>query len=370
MNPITHTHLPQQSSNYHQEIKTMAITLIVLSLLAVLCLTPPLVNILPSSTPWVLVGCVIFGGIFISNYQKIPDWVVRKAFFSNFGMKEQEKIKRRADLENLYTVNNLDARSLVSKKTIEAISINSEEVEKTNTTVIYVVPREYQRFHHRNYEHLLKAGVNVVLFNPTELKTTTMAKDLLQIIRKVEEQGKKVALYGYSIGAHAAAGAAVAHSEEDGIHIPVVVDRGYGNAQKLARALTVAIFAPGAKKAVSEHDCALDKRADKHKTDMLFISPQFGDDFLMHSKRKKFDLSQELQQAHNHGEDAMIRLNPGKGHWAPLTEEAANKTIAYLKKHKIFPNNLEPKFAEGLLTNEADDPYHHTLRSYFIPAIF
>lgn len=290
------------------------------------------------------------------------------SFFSGFKMNEAEKVKRSEFLlqgtrktkeGEIIQIAHKGEKienskgpliSSVSETPIDALYIKSGAEKKTGNVIVYVLGKDYQGFHPRNFDHLLDDGADVVLFNPSKYTTKTMSADLKSILAELRERkpDQQILLHGYCIGSHVAAGTATDLAEQEGLMLPTVVDRGYGDGFKIAKRICSLAHIPYLKNYGNKHfNLFCQDRIENHKAPMLFLSPTDGDDQMMHKKlggKKYKNYTKVLYDNHKNANDRFIELK-NADHWTPWTYEVHNEVKEFLKDHKIVRSDYK-KFDE------------------------
>lgn len=288
-------------------------------------------------------------------------------FFSGFNLDATSKLKRRSELLRgiRHTKNGTKTKSphkarpiegeesplysTVSKRPIDALYFKSEATERTGNAVIYVLGKDYQDYHPKNYDHILDDGADVILFNPSENTVRAMAEDLKTLIYELKKRNpeQKLLLHGYSVGAHVAAGVAsdIASGEVQDVKaesFPVIVDRGYGDGYELVKRVSLITSLSYSRKYINEyHNDHVLKKIEKHQGAMLFLTAKDGKDPLTHLrlKRKKIkNLTKELRVNHRYGINKLIELQ-NADHWTPWTYRVHNEVKEFMKNEGIVRSN-------------------------------
>lgn len=300
--------------------------------------------------------------------KKITRILINFAFFSGFDASTSLKKKRRKDILKGIRTNNLGEIvysshkakpiegietpifSTATNRPIDSIYIKSNAAKCTGNVVVYVLGKDYQSFHPRNYDHLLDDGADIVLFNPSEKSAKAMAADLKTVLGVLRERNpsQKVTLSGFCIGAHVATSVACDLAAESGISLPVIVDRGYGDGYELAKKISCIAKVPYVRDYVNKfyNNHTLEK-IDKHKGAMLFLSPKDGDDQLLHQKlksKKIKNFTKELHKNHKNDDDTFVELE-NADHWTPWTYQVHNSVKEFLKKQNIIQEDYK-KFTD------------------------
>lgn len=299
------------------------------------------------------------GTIFVEPLKFIGRKIVQYACFSGFYMNEKQKKQRRKELiqgirrnkkggikispHKAHPIEGSEKpiTSPISNRAIDALYIKSASENRTGNAIIYVLGKSYQGFNPKNYDHLLDAGADVILFNPSDLSVKAMEADLKRLIQELKQRNpqQKLAMQGYCIGAHVAGSVVsdIAAGKVDGVNpeaIPAIIDRGFGDGYEVAsksKFLSLIAKISYFKNFINEYYNArtLDK-IHRHQGDMLFLSPKDGHDQLLHKKIKGKiqNFTKELYERHGKTHSQWIEL-PG-GHWTPWSIDVNNQITSFL----------------------------------------
>lgn len=226
--------------------------------------------------------------------------------------------------------------SSVSKLPIDALYIKSGAKKRTGNTILYVLGKEYQAFHPRNYDHLLDDGADVVLFNPSQHTAKAMASDLKSIVSELKKRNpeQEILLHGYCIGAHVAVSVAIDFAEKANLMLPVVVDRGFGDGFKIAKRICSLAKIPYVKKYIKKYyNNSTEERINQHKGAMLFLSLK---NCVYKFKDKTIkDYTKVLYKNHQQEHDKFIELE-NADHWTQWTFGIHNEVKKFLKDRGII----------------------------------
>lgn len=131
----------------------------------------------------------------------LADSILNLAYFSGYTNPPTIEIKNKktAKLKSLYEVIEYsNAISNITNEYIDHIHIKSKN--STGNTLILVLNHYYQYRSHKFYKHLLDDGLDILLYNPTQISTNAMATDLKTIIDILLDAKMHIVLYGYCMG--------------------------------------------------------------------------------------------------------------------------------------------------------------------------
>lgn len=272
--------------------------------------------------------------------------IVDGVFFSGFNLSENERKNRRKELISTQNAEPIEGEksplySSVSKKPLDALYFSSPSSQATGNVVIFVLGKYYQSFSSRNYQHLLRDGADVVLFNPTEKNVGAMKEDLKTLVEELHRRNpdRKMLLHSYCVGTQAAT-AVAGEVAEKGLTIPVIVDRGYLDALSLGKKVTPFARLPYSKRYIRKKcDAQVKDKINKHSGEMLFLTPEQGKDQLMHRRGKKErNMTRELMELHSGGHE-MIELKEGD-HWSSWSLDVHKQVRTFLQRMEILPSSI------------------------------
>ncbi|MBP9842010.1 MAG: hypothetical protein KBC64_06260 [Simkaniaceae bacterium] len=206
----------------------------------------------------------------------------------------------------------------------------------------------YQDHHPNHYLPFLENGADVVIWNPTEVTPRKYKGDLLKLLRvlKRDHPQAEIALKTYCANSDPAIGAAA----DVGFPVHLIVDRGHGNAYKLARSLTFFAGLRLVRRILrKEYDCRGIEKIERVRGKILFLTPRGGDQMM------------DVRQG-NLTRDLAARIGatpcfiPGD-HWSKWGVSAYRQAFTFLKSvgviseerldEKAYPDPLPPSFFKG-----------------------
>jgi len=251
----------------------------------------------------------------------------------------------------------LNCRNQAGRK-IDAIYISSTSPKRTGNALVYALLKPYQRFHPKNFQHLLEDGADIVLWNPTLALGNHYKSDLETVLRKLKQLRpmQKVAVAAYCASVDPSIAAVSAISDPS---ISLIVDRGYGEVRKFAMGFTVAAQLPCLQRWIA-HKAGCDglRKINSIPGNVLFVAPPKRADQLMRYNQGKrnftYDLYETRQKRHPFA-TRMITLQ-NSDHWTPWSSSVHNKCKRFLSdnqivatsyrhvSHKEFPIPSPPSF--------------------------
>lgn len=259
---------------------------------------------------------------------------INYSFFSGFYFTKHETlVSRKKELlakEGNRTIE--DVYSAENNRPVDSVLVKGTGDENA-PIVIQALTKPYQYYHPRNYQDLLNAGMDVVMFNPSSLDAPSYKEDLKALVRKLKEEnpGRKIAIQSYCISASISPVAVAELKEEDNLEVPLVLDRGYLNASKVASKFSYGFswFFQSHLSYYYEVDTgtALEKLKDR---EILFICGT-KDRFLKDRTRRMHGLWKRVSSFSASRE---IVENEG-GHWTRLTPQTNQRVVEFFRQHLL-----------------------------------
>ena len=239
-------------------------------------------------------------------------------------------------------------RELIEKKKafsfaqpLDALYIPAS-AQATGNAIVFALNTSYQDFHPRNYEHYLRNGADVVLWNPSELNGKQFSTDLTSVLKAMLARNpqQKIAIKTHCASLDPAIAAA---SQLNTSHISLIADRGYGDVQKLARSFTVLSSLSWVSTILRDtFSCNGITKISALPGSVLFLAPSPQDDQLLHLGGGN-NLTYELFAKRTH--DTLIELKDSD-HWTRWSHETHNKVNTFLSRQGILSSSFTPATAQ------------------------
>lgn len=282
--------------------------------------------------------------------QRIVGLLVRKPFYVGWVFTPKLGYDRREEAIKKKQAVVLDCKNPKGVD-IDALYIASSSLKKTGNVIVFALNTSYQDFHPRHYEPLLANGADVVLWNPTVLEGKQFAEDLSTIIQtlKAKDPHQKIAIKSYCASVDPAIAVAADMNDPN---ISLIVDRGWGDVEQMARSFTVVSKLPIAKRVLKEKfDCKGIDKITTVKGKILFLAPRFKEDQAMYWRGR--NLTYELRA--KRPQDQFFELAQSD-HWTKWNFVTYNRVQKFLSENGIiapkyeevgenlFPNRTAPSF--------------------------
>lgn len=267
--------------------------------------------------------------------QKIVELLVRKPFYVGWVFTPKLGQDRRQEAINKKQAVILDCKNPKGVD-IDALYIASSSPKKTGNAIVFALNTSYQDFNPRHYEPLLANGADVVLWNPTVLEGKQFAEDLSTVLQalKAKDPQQKIAIKSYCASVDPAIAVA---AEMNDPNISLIVDRGWGDVQQMARSFTVVAKLPVAKKVLKEKfDCEGMGKITSVKGKILFLAPPEKEDQAMYWRGR--NLTYELREKRPH--DQFFEL-PQSDHWTKWNFVTYNRVQKFLSENGIIAPQYE-----------------------------
>lgn len=289
--------------------------------------------------------CNLIGSLkkpIVVGMTNVVDHLLKKSYFSGYFEKKltpELVINKKEQLSKTYDCSSYEMISSKTGKSIDHVHIKSQSEEKTGNAMIFVLNHQYQFFNRKNYEHLLNDGLDVVLFNPTELDFKTMDSDLKDLLNTLIEENPSMrpSVYGYCMGSHIAGNVASTYVINGKKEIPAIIDRGFLNTSELSKKINRLAEFSFVKKIINEkYDVGLKETISEHEGPLLLISCPQGKDQLMH-RGSTINLTQDISDRHTKGETVNYEIDGD--HWSLKDADTWNGIKGFLKEKGILHEN-------------------------------
>jgi hypothetical protein len=274
----------------------------------------------------------------------VAAFILRKSLYAGYKTPPPPIGKERVELLTKEKKGFLIPCQNSDKKPIELFYIPSPSKERTGNAVILALNTSFQNQRAKHFDFYLENGADVVLWNPTALSGQTYAHDLGCVIETLKKRTptQKIAIKSYCASVEPAI-AAVATRDDPSISL--IVDRGYGDIFKLARAHTVVSLLPCVQRVLKESfSCDGIGKIASIQGEVLFLAPEKGHDQVMKygkGNNLTYDLF-EARRAKIPKQQEPILL-PNSDHWTKWSAATHNKVNGFLERIGI----LHPKPAEA-----------------------
>lgn len=231
-----------------------------------------------------------------------------------------------------------------SGKKIEAIYISSTSAHRTGNALVFALTEPFQKFNPRYYRHLLKDGADIVLWNPTQPTAVDYARDLQKVLKKLKESKpeQRIAVKAYCMPVQSAIWAVSSFQDSS---ISLILDRGFGKVQELARSITLFANQALCRRKISEKfDVNSHSHIQRCAGNVLFLAPERdSDQLLCYGKGKNFtyDLYESRRAKGRRFGDRWITL-PNGDHWSKWDYRTHNKVKDFLCKEGIITSGYCP----------------------------
>jgi hypothetical protein len=292
--------------------------------------------------------------------RKITEYFISRNFFCGFQkISPQEELTKRMDVLYARGAYPIDCISSEGKK-IDAIRIPSPSCSKdTDNIILFALIHHYQRHPPKHYDHYLKDGADVVLWNPTGLTPKQYAEDLQKILEKLlqENPNQKITIDTYCGSADPAISAAAALNQPN---ISLIIDRGYGEPYKLVRSLGLFAAIPIVRDIIeNKFNCDGINKIAQIPGKILFIAPQEKEDQLMTCGNENLTRNLHKKRQGRPG-DRLIELQ-NSDHWSPWNSTVHRDVKEFLKQEGIISSHYT---ADETLFPEPSPP------SFYMRSIF
>ena len=279
--------------------------------------------------------------------KKIARFVLTKSFYNGFNQLADKLMKERSDqlLADFHGERFLCQNNHGSS--IDATYVPSYAVNKTGNVVVICLNTTYQDHHPRHWQPLIENGADVLLWNPTRKTPVNFADDLTALLQKLrtEKPTQVIAVKSYCASADPAI-AAVDRMEDPNIH--QIIDRGHGNAQKLARSITLFAGLGFVKEVIQEEfDCHGIDRIHRIQGRSLFMTPHLGDQVMNCGAT---NLTKELFEQ-TRGQ-TIIELDR-HDHWSKWDHVAYDQVLTFLSEIGVVKSDFTSTASERFPSIEA-----------------
>lgn len=250
-----------------------------------------------------------------------------KEFSLDFAAKRSEELVTRYGAQTLPCVN----RSGVP---MDALYIPSSSSLATGGVVVICLNTTYQDHNPRHWEPFLRSGADVILWNPTKLGAVSYSEDLSSLLRTLRKRDSTQVIAVKTYCASSDPGiSAVAEQKDSRIHL--IVDRGYGDAQLLARSMTLLADCSVVQDVIrDEWDCGGIWKVKEVYGKVAFLIAEH--DQMMNCGEK--NLTRELSQVKS---DSLV-IEMELDHWSVWTYAEYNRVLAFLSEVGVVNREFSP----------------------------
>ena len=292
---------------------------------------------IPVATSIIVISSLYLVNLLLPIYElakKIALYILTKSFYNGFNQLADKLMKERSDQlladfqgETFLCQNNCG-------RAIDATYVPSQAANKTGNVVVICLNTTYQDHHPRHWQPLIENGADVLLWNPTGKTPVTFSNDLTALLQKLrtEKPTQVIAVKSYCASADPAI-AAVDRMEDPNIH--QIIDRGHGNAQKLARSMTLFAGLGFVKEVIREEfDCQGIDRIHRIQGRSLFMTPRLGDQVMDCGAT---NLTRELYEQ-TRGQ-TLVELEP-HDHWSKWDHVAYDQVLTFLSEIGVVKSDF------------------------------
>jgi hypothetical protein len=220
---------------------------------------------------------------------------------------------------------------------LDALYIPSQSLLKTGHVIVLALNTSYQDHAPKYYEPFLDRGADVVVWNPTSLTPRQYEEDLIAVLQKLRSLNphQKIVIKSYCASSDPSISAAAALDDEN---IDLIIDRGHGNAGKLARSFTNLVDHPLWKKVIDQHfSCRGEEKISLVKGTILFISSE-GDQLMNCQEENLTHRLYQLRQIAGKSRDIFFKIFQGD-HWTLWDAAVYNFVLQFLSSHAIISHS-------------------------------
>lgn len=258
--------------------------------------------------------------------EAIVRWVITKRFFSGFQrLSSAQMAARREERLEKNGVRTLPCSNREGGA-VDALYVRSLADRRTGHVVVFCLNSEYQNSHPRHQWPFLENGADVVLWNPTKLGSHAYAEDLSAVLQKLRADNpeQKIVVKTYCASSEPSI-KALAELQDPEMHL--IVDRGHGNVQKLARSSTVLAKLPMVQRVLQrEFSCDGEANIQKLRGRILFLTPHL-DQVMDYGKGG--NLTRDL--AHLRQDQPVLEID-SHDHWSSWDAETLEGVLTHLQE--------------------------------------
>jgi hypothetical protein len=232
---------------------------------------------------------------------------------------------------------------------MDVLYIPSTSPSRTGNVMVIADTTSYQdrleRGFPSKYKHFLDCGVDIVLWNPTEIRPKQYADDLLCVLKvlKKRKPDQKIVVKGHCATVEPAISAAV-HFDSS---VSLLSDRGYADALSLTRSFTVLSTIPGVRRILEKQfSCSGMQKLQTFSGKMIFVAPEdpIADQVVYWRGKNLTYEMHHYRKRNGFFKDAFIKLGKESDHWSRWNADEYNQITDELKKIGIAASNC-PKFS-------------------------
>jgi hypothetical protein len=290
-----------------------------------------------AATAVVITSALYFATLILPIHKlakKISLFILTKSFYNGFDRLKDDLAKERTDsiVSDHHGVN-FPCKNIRGEN-IEALYLPSQIEEKTGNVVVICLNTTYQDHHPRNWMPYLENGADVLMWNPTQNSPIDYSDELSEILKKLRQENpdQVIAVKSYCASTDPAI-RAVDLQNDGAIHL--IVDRGHGNAQKIARSMSLFAGLWFVKEVINEKfDCHGIDRIGRIQGRSLFMSPVNGDQMMDCGVE---NLTRDLYEQ-TRGQ-TFVELTP-HDHWSNWDNHTFHEVLKFLANLGVVRSNF------------------------------
>ena len=281
--------------------------------------------------------------------EKVVSCVLSKCFYVGYDALSARVAKERT--QQLITGSN--ARPLVCQNdknvSVDTLYIPSSHPNRTGNVIVFAETTSYQDRLEQGlpskYRYFLDSGMDVVLWNPTELQNRQYAQDLLSVLRALKRQhpDQRIVVKGHCATVEPAIATAADLAQElRDDSITLILDRGYADVEAFTRSFTVLTKLPLIHRVIQgQFSCDGMRKLQTFPGKIIFIAPEdpTADQLVYWAGKNLTYAMHELRQTNGFREDAFIKLGEGSDHWSSWNSDEYTQITAELSKVGLVASN-------------------------------
>ncbi len=206
----------------------------------------------------------------------------------------------------------------------------------TGNAIVICLNTTYQDHHPHRWLPFLQNGADIVLWNPTRLGGVAYSNELASVLHILKNANPDQTLIVKTYCASSdPAIKAVAELSDDRVHL--IIDRGYGDVQQLARSFTVFANLPMVKALLSEKfDCKGIEKIQAVNGQILFLIPREVDQVMDYGT----GCNLTLDLAHLRGDATVLRAV--QDHWSDWGFQTYDAVLGFLARLGVVCPDFQP----------------------------
>ena len=251
--------------------------------------------------------------------QEVAQKIIQTYFFMGFKNLPQPVVQERNQaLQDQFQATCLNCA-------VDAKYIQAPQTTRTGNILVICLNTTYQDHHPRHWLPFLENGSDIVLWNAKGTTPKEYEANLITVLHALrrEKPQAKIALKTYCANTDPAISAAASMN----FPIPLIIDRGHGDALSLARSVTIFAELPFVQRILKkDFVCGGINKIQNLTGPILFLTPKYGDQ-MMDSKRG--NLTKALARP-----GSKIKLIPGD-HWSKWGKTAYRQALRFLESEQL-----------------------------------